>query len=75
MLADRGGSATALAKRLEALTKELPADILIGEETYALVREHVVARDFGPQPIRGMEEEVPVYGIIGLTAASEAKGA
>ncbi|HNZ16827.1 MAG: adenylate/guanylate cyclase domain-containing protein [Candidatus Hydrogenedentes bacterium] len=54
------------AQRIEALTKEIPAGILINETTYELVKDHVVAEKFGPLIIRGREAPVCVYGINGL---------
>ncbi len=51
------------AQRIEALTKEIPAAILVNETTYELVKERVVAEKFGPLTIRGREAPVCVYGI------------
>ncbi|MGI6459842.1 MAG: CHASE2 domain-containing protein [Candidatus Hydrogenedentales bacterium] len=54
------------AQRIEALTKEISAGILINETTYDLVKDQVVAEKFGPQHIRGREAPVCLYGIKAL---------
>jgi class 3 adenylate cyclase len=51
------------AQRIEALTKELPADILISEQTYEETKEHIIAEKFGPLTIRGKKEPISVYGV------------
>ena len=51
------------AQRVEELTKEFPADILVTEATYQEIRNHVVAQKFGPIAIRGKETPIYVYGI------------
>ncbi len=54
------------AQRLEQMTKQLPANILIGEATYGKVKEHVVVEKFGPFQIGGKKDPVAVYGVLGL---------
>lgn len=58
------------AQRIEELTKEFPADILVSEATYEEVKGHVIAKKFGPVTIRGKDAPVNIYGLLGL--ASEA---
>ena len=54
------------AQRIEQLTKELQADILISEATYEQVKDDVVAEKFGPIAIRGKKDSITVYAIQGL---------
>jgi adenylate cyclase len=54
------------AQRIEALTKDLPADILISESTYEKIRGLVVAEKFGPLTIKGKRDPITVYGVMGL---------
>ncbi len=54
------------AQRIEQMTKELPANILISEQTYEETKEHVIAEKFGPLAIRGKKEPIVVYGVKGL---------
>ncbi|HOD49372.1 MAG TPA: adenylate/guanylate cyclase domain-containing protein [Candidatus Hydrogenedentes bacterium] len=58
------------AQRIEALTKELPFDILVNETTYEQVKDYVDAEKFGPLAIRGKEAPVCIYGIRGLSSSS-----
>lgn len=51
------------AQRIEALTKELSADILISESTYEKVKGLVATQKFGPIFIRGKKEPIKVYGV------------
>jgi class 3 adenylate cyclase len=54
------------AQRIEQLTKELRADILISEQTYEETKEHVTVEKFGPLTIRGKKEPITVYAVKGL---------
>ena len=54
------------AQRIEALTKELPFDILVSEATYEQIKENVDAEKIGPLVLRGKDAPVCVYGIKGL---------
>jgi adenylate cyclase len=51
------------AQRIEALTKDLPSDILVNETTYENVKDYVEAEKFGPLALRGREEPVYIYAI------------
>jgi adenylate cyclase len=50
------GADVNLASRVEAMTKELKAEILLTEATYQLVKTHVEAVDRGLHSIRGFGE-------------------
>lgn len=54
------------AQRIEALTKELPADILISEATYEKIKDQVLVEKFGPIAIRGKKDSATVYAVKGL---------
>ncbi len=54
------------AQRIESLTKDLRADILISESTYEKIKEQVVVEKFGPLTIKGKKEPITVYGVSGI---------
>lgn len=54
------------AQRIEALTKELPADILISESTYYRIKSRVTATEYEPIVIKGKREPIKVYGVLDL---------
>jgi class 3 adenylate cyclase len=58
------GDRVNLAARLESNAK--PGQILISQETYDHVADHVKARCLGPMSVKGKEEEVTVFEILGL---------
>ena len=61
------GDAVNLASRLESATKELGAPILISDDTYELVKDHVEARAVKEITVKGREKPVMTYEILGLT--------
>jgi adenylate cyclase len=58
------GDRVNLAARLESNAK--PGQILISQETYDHVADHVNARCLGPMMVKGKEEEVTVFEILGM---------
>jgi adenylate cyclase len=66
------GDAVNLASRLESSTKDLGADLVISEATYALTRDHIVARPLGTISVKGREQPVDVYAVDGARAADAA---
>ncbi len=54
------------AQRIEALTKELPADILISESTYEGTKDFVQAEKYEPLAVKGKREPIVVYGVFGV---------
>jgi adenylate cyclase len=60
------GDSVNLAARLESSAK--PGQILISQPTYAAVCDAVDVRPLGPIRVKGKEEEVEVYEVLGLTA-------
>ena len=60
------GDTVNLAARLESSAKR--GQILISQPTYAAVCDAVDVRPLGPIRVKGKEEEVDVYEVLGLTA-------
>ncbi len=60
------GARVNLASRLENLTKEFGAQILVSRETYEQVAGAVEARAIGPVEVRGFSEPVEVWEILDL---------
>jgi adenylate cyclase len=58
------GDTVNLASRLERLTKEYDASIIISESTYKLVGEWFLSRELGTEPVRGKTRPVPMYAIL-----------
>jgi adenylate cyclase len=58
------GPAVNYAQRIESLTKELGAEILISQETYESIREHVEVKRHGPLTIKGKHDAIYVYEVI-----------
>ena len=55
------GEAVNLASRLETLTKEFKAPIVMSPETHALVKEHFHTRLLGETLVRGFDEKIPLF--------------
>jgi class 3 adenylate cyclase len=60
------GDTVNLAARIEQLNKEFKTDILISESTYRAVADRVEARFVDSVAVRGREQPVEVYELIGL---------
>ncbi|MBL7175192.1 MAG: FHA domain-containing protein [Desulfobacteraceae bacterium] len=56
------GDPVNIASRLESLAQ--PNQILIGEETYRLVKGKFNVKRFGPQKVRGKRSEIVVYEVL-----------
>jgi len=63
------GDPVNLASRLESLTKELGVDILLSDDTYQKVREHVLVEPLREIQVRGREQAVMVYRLLDLRRA------
>jgi adenylate cyclase len=63
------GDAVNLASRLEGMTKELEADVLLSEDLYVQVQEHVEVEPLRKIKVKGRDQEIMVYRLIGLRAA------
>ncbi len=60
------GDSVNQAARLEALTKEFNAQIIISESTYEKVKDHIEARDLGWVRVKGKEQEIHIYEVLAL---------
>jgi adenylate cyclase len=60
------GDAVNLASRLEGMTKELKVDVLLSEDTFRAVEARVEAEPLQKIRVKGREQEVLVYRLIGL---------
>ena len=64
------GDAVNLASRLEGMTKELQCDVLLSEDLFQQVEAHVQAEPLCKIKVKGRDQEVMVYRLIGLRAAA-----
>ena len=55
-----------MAARLESATKDVPAKILLSGTTYAAVKEHVQAKEHPPIRVKGKEQPIYVYELLGV---------
>jgi adenylate cyclase len=62
------GDTVNLASRLESATKELGVAILIGQDTYELVKDHFELRQVKEITVKGREQPVMTYEVLGLKA-------
>jgi len=58
------GDAINLGARLESLTKDYKANIIISETTYALVRNQFVTRELGEVTVKGKTQPVKIYAVL-----------
>ncbi|MBS2031390.1 MAG: adenylate/guanylate cyclase domain-containing protein [Deltaproteobacteria bacterium] len=60
------GDAVNLASRLESMTKELHADVILSEDLYKQVEASVEVEPLHKIKVKGREQEVMVYKLLGL---------
>jgi adenylate cyclase len=63
------GDPTNLASRVEGLTKDYQAEILITQTTYDLVKDQIEVDSLGQAPVKGRKETTAIYRVTGLKAA------
>jgi adenylate cyclase len=63
------GDAVNLASRLEGMTKELKCDVVMSEDLFKQVEAHVSAEPLHKIKVKGRDQEVMVYRLIGLRDA------
>jgi adenylate cyclase len=66
------GDAVNLASRTEALNKPLGTDILITENTYALIGKYLILEEMPPITVKGKEKPVRMFAVVNLRKALEA---
>ena len=69
------GDAVNFASRTEALNKPLGTDILITENTYELVKDHVLVEQMPSVTVKGKEKPVRMYAVINMPEATDIPGA
>jgi adenylate cyclase len=67
------GDAVNLASRTEALNKPLHTDILITENTWKLVNNHIIAEEMPPVTVKGKEKPVRIFAVVNLRVRSGVK--
>lgn len=60
------GDTVNLASRLESLTKEYHASIIISESVYEKVKDIIVAKDLGFATVKGKTIKTKIYDVLGL---------
>jgi|GEM_PF-3206625 len=65
------GDTVNLASRLEAMTKETGALIIVSQSTYELVKDDFEFKPLGSVPVRGKAEAQPIYEVLGLAPQTE----
>jgi adenylate cyclase len=63
------GDAVNLASRLEGLTKELKCDVVLSEDLYKQVEAQVLAEPLQRIKVKGRDQDVMVYRLVGLRSA------
>ncbi|HWP07691.1 MAG TPA: adenylate/guanylate cyclase domain-containing protein [Polyangiaceae bacterium] len=66
------GDAVNLASRLESMTKELKCDVILSEDLYKQVEADVVAEPLQRIKVKGREQDVMVYRLVGLKSEAGA---
>jgi class 3 adenylate cyclase len=67
------GDVVNTASRIEALSKELGVDILVSADTFAEVRDRVVARSVPAVKVRGRSAPLDLYALEALRTEEEAR--
>jgi adenylate cyclase len=60
------GDTVNLASRLESATKELGVAVLISDDTYQFVKDHIEARAVKEITVKGREKPVMTYEVLGI---------
>jgi adenylate cyclase len=66
------GDAVNLASRLESMTKELKCDVILSEDLYKQVEADIVAEPLQRIKVKGREQDVMVYRLVGLKSEAGA---
>jgi adenylate cyclase len=68
------GDTVNVASRVEGLTKELDAPVVVSESTWVAVQHRVSGRFLGSVPVKGRREPVKVYAVDGWREEASARG-
>jgi adenylate cyclase len=63
------GDAVNMASRTESLNKPLHTDILITENTWELISDHIIAEEMPSVTVKGKKKPVRMYAVINLREA------
>jgi adenylate cyclase len=66
------GDTVNLASRLEGMTKELQCDVILSEDLYQQVEADVLAEPLQRIKVKGRDQDVMVYRLLGLKQSSPA---
>ena len=67
------GDAVNLASRTEALNKPLGTDILITENTWEYIHDHIVTEEMPPVSVKGKEKPVRMFAVVNLRTQPQIK--
>ena len=68
------GDAVNLASRTESLNKPLGTDILITENTYNLIKEHIIVEEMPSVTVKGKEKPLRMFGVVNIPNAEDIPG-
>jgi adenylate cyclase len=63
------GDPVNLASRTEALNKPLGTDILITENTWKLIGNHLITEEMPPVKVKGKEKPVRLFAVVNIKNA------
>ena len=69
------GDAVNLASRTESLNKPLGTDILITENTYNLIKDHIIVEEMPSVTVKGKEKPLRMFGVVNIPKADDIPGA
>jgi len=64
------GDPVNLASRVEALNKPLGTDILITEDTWKMVKDHIIVEEMPSVTVKGKEKPVRLFAVVNLVAVN-----
>jgi adenylate cyclase len=64
------GDPVNLASRVEALNKPLGTDILITEDTWNMVKDHIIVEEMPSVTVKGKEKPVRLFAVVNLAAVN-----
>jgi len=65
------GDPVNLASRVEALNKPLGTDILITEDTWKMIKNHIIVEEMPPVTVKGKEKPVRLFAVVNLVSVSQ----
>lgn len=65
------GDEVNIASRIEGLTKQFGADVVMSESAYLEISEICVAEPLGPVKVKGREQPITVYRLVSMTVRPE----